>query len=116
MARPKSDRPKLTNTISVRLTDQQHADFLEKLAPSGLSESDWIRRAILANETTIVAVPLQTEPSRRLLFIISKVSNNLNQLAHVMNAARLKGVIDRDLCIELLTKLDLILRYLKASR
>lgn len=116
MARPLSNRPKLTKIISLRLTDEQYADFLKKLDLSGLNESEYMRRAIIGDETTIVAAPVQTETSRRLLFIISKVSNNLNQLAHVINVARLKGVINRELYIELLTKLDLILRYLKASR
>lgn len=116
MARPKNDRPKLAKIVSARLTDEQNADFLKRLELSGLTESEYIRRAILGDETTIIAAPVQTEADRRQLFIISKASNNLNQLAHVMNYARVKGDIDRDLCIELLTKLDLISRYLKASR
>jgi hypothetical protein len=116
MARPKIDRPKLTKTISVRLTDEQHADFLKKLAPSGLNESQWMRRAILANETAIIAAPVQTEADRRLLFINSKASNNVNQLAHAVNYARIKGDLNEKLCLDLLTRLDLILHYMKASR
>lgn len=115
MARPKTDRPKLNKIISLRLTDEQYADFLKNLELSGLKESEYMRRCIIGDETTIIAAPKQTEVDRRHLFINSKASNNLNQLAHVMNYARVKGAIDRELCIDLLTKLDLISRYLKAS-
>lgn len=115
MARPKSDRPKLTKTISARLTDEQHADFLKKLEPSGLTESEYVRRAILGDETTIIAAPIRTEADRRLLFINSKASNNLNQLAHAVNYARVKGDFDQKLCLDLLIRLDLISRYMKAS-
>lgn len=115
MARPKSDKPKLTKIVSARLTDEQNEDFLKRLKLSGLKESEYIRRAILGDETTIIAAPVQSETDRRQLFVISKASNNLNQLAHVMNTARLQGAIDRELCIDLLAKLDRISRYLKAS-
>lgn len=115
MARPKSDKPKLAKVVSARLTDEQSDNFSKRLELSGLNESEYIRRAILGDETIIVAAPVQTEAHRRQLFIVSKASNNLNQLAHVMNSARVKGEIDRALCIDLLSKLDLISRYLKAT-
>lgn len=116
MARPKTDGPKLTKIISLRLTDEQYADFLKNLELSGLKESEYMRRCIIGDETTIIAAPKQTEVDLRHLFITSKASNNLNQVAHVINYARVKGTIDRALFIDLIEKLDMILRYLKASR
>lgn len=116
MARPRKDKSQLGKPVAFRLPLHEYERFKQKVKESGLTQSEFFRRAIIDNETTVVAVPVQSETDQRSLFIMSKVSNNLNQLAHVMNAARLKGIIDRELCTDLFAKLDLILRYLKASR
>ena len=115
MARPTTIKPKLTKTMAFRCTDTDYKTADRNLKLAGLKLSEFLRRTLINNETTIMAAPVQTEAERRQLFIISKASNNLNQLAHAMNSARLKGDIDQALCIDLLTKLDLIARHLKAT-
>lgn len=80
-----------------------------------MTPSEFFRRAVIDNETIIVAAPVQTEDERRQLFLISKASNNLNQLAHALNYARVKCLLDRKLCIDLLMKLDIICGYLKTT-
>lgn len=114
MARPKVAKTK-KKIVAFRVTEDEENVVLKKLECTGVKVSDYARHAFINSQAEIVAAPVQSEVDRRQLFIISKASNNLNQLAHVMNAARLKGDIDRELCIDLLTKLDLISRYLKAS-
>lgn len=115
MARPRKDKEQVGKPVAFRLPLHEYERFQQKVAESGLTASEFFRRAVIANDTTVIAAPTETAADRRQLFIVSKASNNLNQLAHVMNYARVKGAVDRELCIELLTKLDLISRYLKAS-
>ena len=115
MARPRKDKTQVGKPVAFRLPVHEYERFQQKVKESGLTQSEFFRRAVIANETTVIASPAQSETDRRQLFIISKASNNLNQLAYVMNCARLKGDIDRELCVEILAKLDLIYRYLKAT-
>ncbi len=115
MARPRKDKSEVGRPVSFRLPLHEYERFAEKVRDSGLTQSEFFRRAVIDNETTVIAAPVQTETERRQLFIVSKASNNLNQLAHVMNYARVKGDIDRKLCIEVMANLDLIARYLKAT-
>jgi len=115
MSRPRKEKNEVGKPVSFRLPLDEYERFAQKVKESGLTKSEFFRRAVIANETTVVAAPVQTETERRQLFIISKASNNLNQLAHVMNSARAEKKIDLELCIDLLTQLELISRYLKAT-
>lgn len=115
MARPRKDKIAVGKPVAFRLPLDEYERFALKVKESGLSQSEYFRRAIIANEAIIVAARVETEDERRHLFLVQKASNNLNQLAHVMNYARVKGKIDRTLCIELLTRLDLLTHYLRAS-
>ena len=56
-----------------------------------------------------------SEPKREQLFVMSKASINLNQIAHQVNRAHLEGTVSEKLYLETLASLEMIQRYLKAT-
>lgn len=96
---------KLTRVVGLRLTEEDHAAFVAKVAASGMSQSEFLREAVLTNRTTVVARPLRTAFRERMLFLASKTSNNLNQLAHQVNASVATGRVPPGLHTALLAEL-----------
>lgn len=96
MGRPtKPDAEKLTKTIAWRVTDRVYLDLMEKYKESGLTQSDFLRALLdeRKDQVTIIARPKMTVDKRRLLFLASKISNNINQLAYKVNSHHLSGLI-----------------------
>lgn len=60
-----------------------------KVAASGMTKSEFLRECVLTNRTQIVARAPASPDRKRALFVLNKAGNNLNQIAHVLNAARL---------------------------
>ena len=48
--------PQRSHVVKTRLTDEEYADFTERLAPYGISQSEFLRQAI--RRTTIRPVPV----------------------------------------------------------
>lgn len=91
MPRKPADGQKLTRPVSFRLTDADHAAYLAKVEASGLKPSEFFRECVLQNRTQVVARVPTSSDKRRMLFLFNKTSNNMNQLAHALNAAELAG-------------------------
>lgn len=92
MARPhKTEREKLTNTISFRVNRKDFDDFEGKRLAAGASKSAFYRDHVARNTTRVVAAPIPTSDGKRAVFLLQKASNNLNQLAHRANAANRVG-------------------------
>lgn len=116
MPRPLKEAEKLSAQVTFRVQGKDAEEFLDKVKKSGLSRSEYGRRAVIRHETEIIAVePKLSEPQRELLFVVKKASNNINQLAHKVNAAHLENRVDDKLYADTLSSLDMILRYLKAT-
>ena len=82
--------PYRIRTIKTRLTEAEHADFMERLTAYGMSQSEFIRQAITgATITPIITVsPINDEMLAavgRLTGELGKVGGNLNQIAHHLN-------------------------------
>ena len=88
---PKSyNTPHRTRTIKTRLTEEEHADFMERLTAYGMSQSEFIRQAITgATITPIITVsPINDEMLAavgRLTGEYGKIGGNLNQIARYLN-------------------------------
>ncbi|KVL70463.1 mobilization protein [Burkholderia ubonensis] len=104
----------LGKPVSTRLTDEQWRIFNEKVERSGMSSSEFLRDCILTNRTQIVARPPATVERQRILFVINKTGNNLNQLAHVANTARVSGKLSESTFVALVDELEMITQLLKA--
>ncbi len=104
----------LSRPVSTRLTEDQWEIFNEKVERSGMSPSGFLRECILTNRTQIVARPPASVDRQRILFVINKTGNNLNQLAHVANTARVAGNLSESTFVALVDELELITQLLKA--
>lgn len=76
-------------------TTQAFAQYLrEKIAASGHTESEFFRRAMIGDETEIVE---SNNHKQRALLLLSKTSNNVNQIGRVLNDELLEsGITMRD--------------------
>lgn len=104
MARPRSEGEPLDETFSFKLTKTDKRMWLEKIAKSGVNRSKFFRLAVRDNQT-IVAPPLrgereQVKPPRpqsahdaKMLFLLAQLSNNVNQIAHRLNADHKAGIV-----------------------
>lgn len=116
MARPvKNEADRLTRTVSLALTEADHAAWLAKVKASGLTRSEFFRGCVLTNRTQVVARPKASADKTRLLYLASKASNNINQLAHRANADALAGVINESTYQSILYELQALNKFLKAS-
>lgn len=78
------------NIIAVRLTDEEYEPFRILLESSNISKSDFFRTLILSRK---VELPPPSSVSKeekkdlkKLIFYVSKASNNINQIAKRLNA------------------------------
>lgn len=116
MARPaKDDAEKLTKTVAFRLTEADHSTYIKKQDASGLSKSEFFREYILTNKTEVIARPKASKEKKRLLFLVNKASNNLNQLAHRANAEHIAGTIDQQTYSDILFQLQDLSLLMRAS-
>ena len=82
--------PHRSHVVKTRLTDEEYADFTARLAPYGMSQSEFIRQAITrATIRPIVTVsPVNDEllsAVGRLTAEYGKIGGNLNQIARALN-------------------------------
>ncbi|WP_412477847.1 plasmid mobilization protein [Azonexus sp. IMCC34839] len=116
MARPElPEAEKLNKTVSFRLTDGDYAAYRAKFEASGLTQSDFFRRHVLNNTTQVVAQSSEIVASvQRSVFLLSKASNNLNQLAHRANSAHQSGKVDRALFEAIQSQLEQLNDHMQA--
>ena len=112
MARPpKKEETALDTRVGFRLSKSDYEHYLQKVAESGMSASEFFREAVLGNKTEIVVLAPET---RELVYHFAKVGNNLNQLAKRVHEDHAKGVLDGERYDWLNVRLVAIADYLKA--
>jgi hypothetical protein len=99
----------------VRLSVEDHAAYLAKVTESGQTKSAFFRDCVLKNRTQVVARPTRSIESKRVLFVVNKAGNNLNQLAHRANSDHAVGKISEATYADILYQLQRISQYLKAT-
>lgn len=115
MARGKSAKEPMGKPVAFRLPEADRQAWLEKVAASGRSPSEFFRDCVLGNRTQVIARVPASADRRRLLFIANKAGNNLNQLAHRANADHLAGRLDGQAYEALLAELEAIRHALEAA-
>jgi hypothetical protein len=104
----------LAKRVGFRLTDAEHRAYLAKVEASGMSASEFFRDCVLTNRTRIVARQQVSTDKKRVLLVVNKSGNNLNQIAHVLNAARLDKSASESTYLAALDTLESIELLLKA--
>lgn len=122
--------------VSFRVPEEVFEVYLGKLQASGLNRSAFFRDYVLANKTEVVAdgkalsvdelrergralealkrnKVIASDDKRRLLYLFTTVSNNVNQLARRANSDHLSGVLSEEAYAQLLGELQSITSALK---
>lgn len=115
MSRPEKAPGGLPRVVSLRLTQSEFAQLESKRSAAGFSRSEFFRQAVITNRTKVVERPRPTVDYRRLVFLFSKASNNLNQLAHRANSAHQAGLLDHQTLDSMLYELESIRQFLKQA-
>ena len=82
--------PHRTRTIKTRMTEEELADFMERLTAYGMNQSEFIRQAIrgVTVKPIITVSPVNDEllaAVGRLTGEYGKIGGNLNQIARYLN-------------------------------
>lgn len=104
----------LNKVITFRLSDDDAAVFLQKVELSGLPRAEYFRQAVVLNKSVIHQVVKKPEISYEVLHLLSKQSNNINQIAYSLNTAKVAGTIDNQTYRSALLELQEISRNSKS--
>ena len=82
--------PHRDRIIKTRVTEEEHADFMERLTAYGMSQSEFIRQAITG--ATVKPIIIVSPVNDELLAAVGKltaeygrIGGNLNQIARTLN-------------------------------
>ena len=116
MGRPTKFKGGASQPIAFRVSKDEYAEFQDKCQRAGMSASEFFRDYILTNKPVVEARTgvYNKAELRRLLFLVNKTSNNINQLAHRANSDHLAGKLTENNYINILKNLESINLYLKA--
>ncbi len=112
MRKPKSEKQKENLKVmrGFRMTKEDADGWDAKVAASGMTASAFFRQAVIQNKTVVQAAKSKasTLEQKKILFLFAQQSNNINQLAHQVNAAHRAGKITPDLYLAVLEQLQSI--------
>jgi hypothetical protein len=111
----KEPAARLTKPVAFRLTEADHAAYLSKVEASGLKSSEYFRDCVLQNKTQVIARPRPSADYGRLVYLVNKASNNINQLAHRANADHQAGKVSEATYTGILADLNMLAHYLRAA-
>ena len=77
-----------TDFLGVQLTPTEKAELVARAAATGLSLSDFARIVLLSDLKKPAPSARDPQAIRALAVEISRVGNNINQLAHIANETR----------------------------
>jgi predicted xylose isomerase-like sugar epimerase len=98
-------KEKLTETVSFKLSESQFAPYKAILEATEIKKSKLFREVFIAKAGEVVLSKEQTKDNKRLLFLASKTSNNINQLARQLNKAYRGGIVSESVYVEMLNNL-----------
>jgi len=104
---------RLSRKVTIRLREADWTSYVKKIEASELTPSEFFRRCVLTNETQIVVRSRPSADRRQLLYAVNKIGNNLNQLAHAANSARVAGTVSELTYLAVLDHLRWIEQFLK---
>ncbi len=94
-----------TKYVGFRIPIETHEEFSGKAEKAHITLTDFFKEAIIENKTVVVAKPPKTINEKRLMYLVSKASNNLNQIAYRANRDHLSGILSEQTYRYLLSEL-----------
>lgn len=111
-APPKPKRRPRAGRLAIRMSDDERSLFQQKATDAGSpSLAAYLRECVLQSQ--VIARPKPSPERARVLFLVNKTSNNINQLAHQVNTAAKVGLIAEDTYTQLLDRLADIALFMK---
>ena len=102
------EKESLTRNFAFRLTEADGAIWDEKIASSGLSNSEFIREAVIKNKSEVVSAPPQNPALVRQNYLLATLSRNMNQIAYRLNSDNLVGLVTPSVYAAILDELESI--------
>ena len=87
MAKEKNIGEKKGQTRSTRLPLSVDTKLQSQMDLTGIRFSEWIREAVVGNKMQLVVRQRKSIDAKRIIFLVNKSSNNINQISHNINAA-----------------------------
>jgi hypothetical protein len=115
MSRPRKNTEALTANYSFKLTASEARVLDDKIALSNMRNAVFLRDIVLKNQTVVIAKPTASLEKKRMQFLFNKTSNNMNQIAHVLNGANLAGKLSSPLYEDAIAQLEAIAKYLRSA-
>lgn len=119
MGRPKKEEAdKLTEIMHFRVSKKVRDVFSQKHMESNLTISEFLR-VLLEDKNETVTIVARAKPKkapvdvRRVVYLASKTSNNINQIAHKVNSHNMAGLVNDKLYEDILRALNLSNEILK---
>lgn len=101
--------------LSCRVSKSDFDNVVKKATQANLKTSAFVRSCVLTNKTSIIAKKTVSLEKKRMQFVFNKTGNNMNQIAHALNAASLAGILSGSHLLKALSDLERIRDYLKAA-
>ncbi|NMZ71342.1 mobilisation protein (MobC) [Pseudomonas peli] len=103
--------------ISFRLSESAYAPYKEPVEKSGLARSEFFRQLFSDNTSKVVVTEKKTatEDYNQYLHLVNKISNNINQLARLLNGAEKSGNVTAQQYLTGLNNLNSIRLLLNAK-
>ena len=95
----------LVKNVSFRLTQTEFKPYEKILIDTGVNKSLLFREIFMAKSGEVILSNHLTKDNKRLLFIASKASNNINQIARRLNNDHRSGVVSEKVYIKMLNTL-----------
>ena len=89
----KSSKEKRSESVSFRLTPTEFLPYKRILDNTDLSKTDFFRSVFLNKQYSFTVKENKPIEYNRIIFLMNKTSNNINQIAHRLNADSNKGII-----------------------
>lgn len=105
-------RPK---TVTFRVPEGDYAALLQRCSDANMKPSEFLRDVVLANRTRIVPRKKPGLDVVKVAFQIQKAGNNLDQIAHQLQAARLAGAVSDAVFERAANQLFLLNAYLSST-
>jgi len=97
---------KFSKRLTARVTEAEYNKVMDKISGTNITKSTFLRDAVLLNKTSVKEI--DKEFQKRVLFLLSNISNNVNQIAHHTN-------IHKKFDSQILSKLNEILNVAKST-
>lgn len=97
-----------TIPVSFRIPEDAHQRLSLKAKEANMTLTSFFKQAIIDDRSVVLAQEKKSKDKTQLIFLYSKTSNNLNQLAHRAHIDNLNGKLSDSIYREIAMSLNVI--------